>query len=448
MKAQFVVGWIAACFFCGVLQAQVPMVPAWGHVDAFGAGSWYPYSDQMRTRLAFDHATNRLHRTVMDPMTINVFTVQTFDAEGIDLTPADPTTFESRPGYADGLEHDIVRLFADSSKLSAIIHFEVTWDEMRNWNSVQMLNENGEVDLLIGSGSTSMFDMWHDGTGTLVLVADELRSYGLTNWPTGIIPADRASRMAILENSAVLGVAPSIHRIDRTTLTALTPIAVPSNGTAVSGVCLANGTTAFNYATVNTNGTIDLGLADIGSGLVWNTTITIPSGTEPTAYHVDEQGNFWIAFSRIEAGLNAQGLLYGFSPLGDPSPVGSYGRSIDDITSGGSKLFLTGRQPGDMTSTYVAAFSTEFTMGAPGAAHDAMLEPFPNPASQALSINGIKREVERIIVIDATGRSLKELTGPFGTTVNFSIADLAPGAYFVRIEARAGSTTLPFQVSR
>ncbi|HMC97752.1 MAG TPA: T9SS type A sorting domain-containing protein, partial [Flavobacteriales bacterium] len=343
--------------------------------------------------------------------------------------------------------NQIIRLSAINDELAAVVLHDIfgadTFD--LNWSKVQTVN--GEPVWLVGSGSKAMHDMRHDSSGTLVLLTDALRSYSPTGWPIGVIPTDRASRMALLENSLVLGVAPSIARIDRTTLTALTPITVPSSGTAVSGVCQANGNTAFNYATVNTNGTIDLGLADIGSGLVWNTVVTVPSGTEPTAYHVDEQGDFWIAFSHIEAGLSASGLLYGFSPLGAPSPVGSYGRSIDDIASGGAHLFLTGRQAGDMTSTYLAAFSTEFTMGSPSAMPGAMPEPFPNPASQTLSINNVTREVESISVKDAMGRTLKRVAGPFGTTINFSVADLAPGAYFVRLDGRAGTTTLPFQVS-
>ncbi len=432
----------------GPAQSQTPLVPMWAHVDPFGAGSFYPESDQMRTRIAFDLTTDKLYRVIMEGPESGAFIVQPFTPDGVDLTPPEPVSFTVPAATADYHGNQIIRLSAANDELAAIVRHDLLFDDPLdlNWSKIQ--NVNGDPVWLVGSGAKPMRDMQHDTSGTLVLLDDELRSYSSTGWPNGTAPTDRATGMAILENSVVLGVAPSITNIERATLTAQTPIVVPSNGTAIYGACLANGTSAFNYATRNTNGTIDLGLADIGSGLVWNTTISVPSGTEPTAYHVDEQGNFWIAFSRVVAGPTSQGLLYGFSPSGESSPVGSYGRSIDDITSGGSHLFLTGRQSGSMTSTYVAAFTTEFTIGMPGATPCAMLQPFPNPASHTLSLNSISREVERIDVLDATGRILKTLTGPFGTTINFSVADLAPGSYFVRIDGRAGSTTLPFQVSR
>lgn len=431
-----------ACLTGLAVQAQEPLIPLWSHVDPFGAGSSFISPDVLSTRISYDHGTDRIYRSIIG--TWDGYKIQVFDPEGTDLTPSPPVELHGIPP-GDYQVNQIVQLSATNDTLSAIVHGEVSGTDDLNW--LKVLGTDGSPYYLLGTGPTALNDFHRDAIGTLVLTDDELRRYGPSGWPEANIAVSNAESMAVLGDVVVLGVPPLISRIDRNAMTALAPIAVPGLGSASSGVCLANGSSTFNFAALNGNGLMILGLADINSGPIWSTTISIPAQAQPTAYHVDEQGDFWIAVAHNATDIATLGLLYRFDYSGGPYGVNSFSRRIDGIASSGGRLFLTGRQAGSTSDTYLAAFDTDLitSIECEGAVQISLL---PNPASDLLNIRSIAQGTKRVQLMDATGRSLKELTGPFGTTLNFSVADLAPGSYFVRIEGLAGSATLPFQVSR
>lgn len=445
--AAFILAWV--CTTRLSVQAQEPLIPLWLHIDNFGAGSVYPSIDDLSTNLAFDHGTDRIYRSIRLATQWSAYSLQVFDTEGNNLTPSPQSVIQGMPETSDALFTKITRLTARNDTIAAIVRFVslYTPDHSGYYNWLKVLGTDAGHNLLLGTGPTAMNDYHHDAISTLVLTENKLRRYGPTGWPNGSVSTPDAEGMAVLGNDVVLGAPPSITRINRNSMTTLSPIAVPTSGSTAPGICIANGTTAFNYAALHSNGIMDVGLADINSGPIWNTTISIPAEAKPTAYHVDEQGDLWIAVAHNATGLATLGLLYRFHYAGGPYGVNSFNRRIDGITSNDGRLFLTGRQAGSTSDTYLAAFETDLitSIAVDGAVQ---MSVSPNPTKDLLGIRSIPQGAERLHVMDATGRTLKTLSGPFDTTLNFSVADLAPGAYFVRIDGRAGSSTLPFQVSR
>jgi len=405
----------------------------------------------LSTRIAIDHGTGRIYRAVVEPQWSGSYIVEVFDPDGNDLTPSPAVELHGIDFPADAWVTNIIRMAAINDTLSAIVRFHNLYSESEvsdiDMNWLKVLSADGNPIYLVGNGHIATMDVHRDAMGILVLTASKLRRYGLTGWPSVSANVQNAGRMAVVGNEVILGIPPSINRFHRSTLTGLAPIEVPSSGTAVSGTCLPNGSSAFNYAAVNGNGTMDIGLVDINSGLVWNNTITIPSGAEPKAYHVDEFGDMWISFAHYTAELADLGLIYRFHSSIGSYTVNSYSRCIDDITSIGSRLFLTGRVSGTEYSTYLAAFDTDLITGLP-APNTAAMSLYPNPANNTISIQDIDAGIDRISIIDPTGRSLIELTGSFKGVLRFSTADLAPGSYFIRLSGPEGNATLPLQVAR
>lgn len=428
------------------IHAQVPITPLWSHVDAFGAGSWYPDPDVLSTCLAFDHSTGKIHRAITQDPASGTYLVQVFDVNGNDLTPAQPITIQGISGNNDGMVTKVIGISAINDTIAAIVRYDVFGTTSGDMNWLKALLADGSHILLQGSGEATMMDTYKDQSGSLVLVDDELRSCGATNWPNGNSPISGAERMALFGNIVVLGLPPSITRIDRGTMTPLTPIAVPSTGTAITSVCLANTGSAFNYAAVNSNGTMDVGLADSNSGSISSTTMQIPSGAEPTAYHVDELGNFWIAFAHSTSGWADMGLLYRFYQSGGAYSVSTYSRRIDDIASSGNRLLLTGRVTGTQTSTYLAAFDIDLITGVPND-HATSLSISPNPANDLLYLHGTTTWSEGWIT-DATGKTVLSISQAELSSGSISIGDLAVGSYRLSVRNAKDIVQHPLIIAR
>lgn len=416
------------------VRAQVPITPLWSHVDLFGAGFWYPEFDALSTRVAFDPGSEKLYRSIMPDGIGSYCAVQVFDVDGNDISPSPGITFQGLPGNIDGMWTDILRLSAGNDTLAAVIRFGNSY-----WLKVK--EADGSPVLLLGVGSGQLNEFQQDTAGSLLLTSSELRSYGPTGWPNGTAITPNAGRMAVVGSEVFLGAPPSITRIERGTMTPLTPIAVPSTGTAITSVCLANTSSAFNYAAVNNNGTMDVGLADSNIGSVWSTTVPIPSGAEPTAYHVDELGNFWIAFVQ-----NGVGLLYRFYQSGGPFAESSFSRRIDDIASSGNRLFLTGRVEGTTESTYLAAFDIDLITGVPNRPATS-LSASPNPANDRFILHGNTTWTEGWIT-DATGKTVLSITQAELSSGSMAISDLAVGSYRLSVRNAKGTAQLPFVIAR
>lgn len=357
-----------------------------------------------------------------------VYHVQVFDTDGNDLTPTPSLTLHGIDGEYDGRMNQVIRLTAVNDTIAAIVRHGFIYDEtspsLFNW--LKVLGTDGNPYLLLGNGPIAMNDFHRDVQGTLVLTNDELRKYGPANWPDGSIAAPQALGMAVLGNDVVVGAPPSIAHIDRSNLTAFAPIAVPSSGAAGSGICITNGGSTFNYAALNSNGIMDVGLADVNFGSIWSTTIAIPGPAFPTAYHVDAQGDFWIAVAQ-----SGTGLLYRFHFMSGSYGVNSYSRRIDGIASSSSELFLTGRVAGTSSDTYLAAFETDLITGV-ASTEASTLRFYPNPASSELSVDGLAPGTTRLTVTDATGRDVLELNGPFTSSMNISVTEVPNGTYLLR----------------
>lgn len=413
-----------ACLTCLTTRAQEPLTPLWEHVDPFGAGGTYILNDVLSTRIAYDHGTDRIYRSVFR---YGPYRIQVFDRDGVDMTPSPPVEIQGIPPGDYQITH-LVQLAANNDTLAAIVHGDVSFSESNDIHWLKVLGTDGAPYFLLGNGSTPLNAYHQDAMGTLLHTDDELREYGPTNWPNGSIAVPPSLGMAVLGNDVVLGAPPSITHIDRNDLTTLAPVVVPSSGTPTAAICIANGSATFNYAAVNSNGIMDVGLADINAGPIWNTTITLPAQALPTAYHVDEQGDLWIAVAMDATGVATLGLLYRFRYQEGSNVVNSYSRRIDGIASNGSRLFLTGRVAGSTSNTYLAAFDTDLITNVAGTGSSAW-RIHPNPSSTELRVDGLPPGITRLTITDATGRSVLSLGGPFTDPMRIPVGDLPNGTY-------------------
>ena len=428
------------------VHAQEPLTPLWMHVDPYGAGSLLASYDVLATRISYDLGTDRIYRSIIVFNWEGPYKIQVFDPEGNDITPSPAIELHGiLPG--DYQVTQIEKLSATNDTLSAIVHGEFYFNETDDLNWLKVLGTDGSPYLLLGCGSTPLNDYYQDATSTLLLTGDDLRRYGPTNWPDGSIATPPSEGMAVLGNDVVLGAPPSISRIDRSNMTALSPIAVPSSGTAATGICISNGSSTFNYAALNSNGTMDVGLADVNSGVIWSNIISIPAQAQPTAYHVDEQGDLWIAIALNATDVATLGLLYRFHFSGGSYGVNTFSRRIDDITSNGSRLFLTGRVEGSMTDTYLAAFDIDLITGTSNVSADDF-NIYPDPAIDVIRIDGLEPKATRVEISDATGRFVREVKGPFLGSLNIPVSDLTNGAYLLRCSGDDFVTTRHFSVLR
>lgn len=433
---------LALTFVTGLtVHAQEPLTPLWQHIDPFGAGSILCCSDVFYTRLSYDPDSDRLYRSVLQFNLAPIgYRTQVFDTEGNDLTPTTPIALAELP-LADLETTHIVQLSSVNDTLSAIVRYEDYFSTTNDLNWLKVLGTDGSPYYLVGLGPLPLRAFYRDENGTLILTDSELRRYGPTGWPNGSIAVQNGERMAVMGNDVVLGVPPAFSRIDRSTMTSLDPILVPSTGTATSGICIANGATTFNYAALSTNGQMDVGLADISTGPIWSTIISLPSGAQPTAYHVDEQGDFWIAVVQ-----NGVGLLHRFHLTGGPHGVNSFSRRIDGIDSHNGRLFLTGRVTGTTSSTYLAAFDIDVITGVPSE-RVANLSVSPNPANDLLFLHGSTSSTEGWI-LDPTGKTVQRMAQGELSSSSIAIGDLAAGSYRLCVRNAKDVVQLPFVIAR
>lgn len=426
------------------VQAQEPLIPLWQHVDPFGAGSLLASADVLSTRISHDPSTGLIYRAIFVYNGSSFYRIQVFDEEGNDLTPASPIILQGIP-IGDYQAPLVIQLSAANDTLSAIVRGEVYFGTAEEINYLKVQGTDGSPYFLLGCGSTPLNSYHHDANGTLLLMADELRKYSPTNWPDGSITVSQAAGLAVLGNDVLLGAPPSFSRIDRSSMTAASPITVPSSGVAASGMCIANGGSAFNYAALNSNGIMDVGLVDINSGVIWNTTISVPGQARPTAYHIDAQGDFWVAIANNATGVANLGLLYRFHSTSGLYGVNSFSRRIDGIESSNGRLFLTGRQAGSSVATYLAAFDadliTEAQESTPG-----RLQIVPNPSSSEFRLVDVPSGTSRMSITDATGRIVRELKGPFTTAMSVSVSDLPNGTYLLSLFGGDSRSTRSFGV--
>lgn len=417
------------------------------HAQSLITPLWEHQYNSSGTRIAFDGSSDLLYRAATtDPMAGH-FDVQVFTIDGADLTPPEALQFHGVYTLADYTTNEISRLTADQDTLHAVMRYIKEFEPDKNVSWTISMPVNGSKGTLFGSGATRMLDAHHDQLGTLVLLDDELRGYGTTGWTTGSVAVAGAQRMAITEHRAFCGAPPSLMVVDRDAMVLLPSIIVPSSGATAPAALIMNGDSVINYATTNSNNTMDIGALDMDGFLLWSKVITLPGSCRLTSVATDAAGNFWVSVTHSSGGTDHTGYLYGTNTSGAATDLYYFGRSIVDIASSGTRLFLTGGNEFSPISTYVIAFDPGVITSLNEVNKPSAIL-FPNPVRYIVTLQSVSSDVEQIRVIDAAGRSLKELTGPFSTTVNFSVADLAPGSYFVRIEGRAGSTTLPFQVSR
>lgn len=415
-------------------NAQVPLTPAWTHIDAFGAGDWYPYGDVFSTAVAFDPSSGAIYRTITENPSSGDYMVQVFDTDGFAVNSTPPLVFHGVPSTLDAIVTKVDHLSAHDNELMAIVRFSPN-----DW--MKVIDPMGEPVFLVGLENENMVDFHRDASGTIVQSTNTLRTYSSSGWPLGTVQVDEAEDMTVFSGSIVLGLPPEIMHIDRGSLSLLPPILVPANGSATSGLVSANGNSSFNYVALNSNNTLDVGLADVNSGSVWSTTITITAGARLTASHTDELGNFWVATVQ-----NNAALLYRFTYTPGPYAVGNYSRMIDGIASGDGKLFLTGRMAGSSTDTYLAAFDMDMMTGM-SMISSTTLNLSPNPADAHLVVQGINAWVHAWIG-DATGKRIKEISPDELATGHLSVSELAVGSYRLFLRNEHGGAQLPFVITR
>ncbi|MEO8590071.1 MAG: T9SS type A sorting domain-containing protein [Flavobacteriales bacterium] len=424
---------------CGDLSAQVPVLPEWIHQYNYGALPEYTVG-RPHTKLAFDPSSGRLYRTVTHVAQAGIFEVQVFDADGTDLTPTPALSFHGAYTTTDHSTNDIVRLSAMNDTLQAVMHFVSLFVEERNLNWVQYMALDGSKDKLLGSGARPMFDAHRDQLGTLVQLEDELLVHNPSGWQTTTLMTAGARRMVVTPDRIYTGAPPDLTVIDRNTLAPLPPLSIASSGTAVTTDLLLNGN-VLSYVAMIGNNTMDLGATDTTGESIWSEVITLPDSAYVSGIALDVIGDLWVSATRV-----AQGYIYRFDPLGTLTGFYSLGKTIDDITTSGTRIFITGQDADITYGTYVAAFDIGITDGM-SSRDGTRFSIAPNPATSTITINDIAADTELITIVDATGRTIKELRGPFKAMVECSVTDLAPGSYFLHITGPAEKSALPFQVA-
>ncbi len=76
-----------------------------------------------------------------------------------------------------------------------------------------------------------------------------------------------------------------------------------------------------------------------------------------------------------------------------------------------------------------------------------ILQIYPNPASDYITIKTQGSDIESVIITDDTGRMVKQLSGRNPATLNISINDLSAGIYFVRMKTGNQTGTGKFVIT-
>lgn len=431
LVAAFVV--LDLCLYC-----QVPITPIW--IRTLPSSTHDP-------RLALDQQAARLHLAFKGDASDPHTHIRAFTTDGTDIPAPYSELVLGTLSPSFSMVDQPFRLLAASDTLYSVERLQRQNLDYHTiaYRAGSITIDSSSVFNMILDGYTNFpIDIHHDMSGVLIASPTILRSYSTAHWMLARISIPTTDRIAANEQRVYCGRTPELSTIDRQTMTPLAPLVVPSSGTATRTLMTLSGD-VLHYASTNDNLTMDVGAVDTTGTLIWSTMIDLPQATALTGVVKDAWGNTWVSGSRTTP---QSGVVLRFAADGSLSGNYTFGRTIQDMVCSGEQLFLCGWDAEQSSDIYLAAFGTDITTGTADVTSAEPPALFPNPASSTLLISGIAPEVERIQLVDATGRTLRTLNGPFGPKLNLSVAGFAPGAYFVRMDGGTGSSTLSFQVSR
>ncbi len=420
------------------LLGQAAIYPVWTRL--------VPSSSHI-TRLALDQSAERLHLAFQpgpsDPHTH----IRAFHLDGTDVPP--PHTeltiglySNSITGYPYQSDRPL-RLLAQDDSLYFVNHFLQQIDFM-SWYRTGLITLDSSVVFSMHTGADAQVDVWHDQFGDISATPTVIRNCSKRHWLLGRAVVPTSDRIAADEMRIYCGRVPSIAVLDRHQMTLLNPITVPSSGTSTRTLLMLNAD-VIHYASLNSNMTMDVGAVDTTGTVIWSGTLSTTQYTTLSGITLDAFGSMWVAAS--QGGSSPTGLLYRFNTAGTQTGNYLYGRTIDDIVCSGDHVFLSGWDAVDQGMVYLAAFGTDITTSIEFDGTDRM-SISPNPANDLLTIRSIPNGTKRIELLDATGRTVTQLRAPFGTPFNCSVAELAPGSYFIRAAAQTGDAPLRFNIVR
>lgn len=417
-------------------RCQVPISPTWIRVVP---------SSMHETRLALDQQTNHLHLAYGGTQTH----IRAFGTDGTDIPPPFTELVLGTLDPSDEMVDQPLRLLAANDTLyyvEQLVRQSIDYyDFLYRAGSITVDSSSVFNDMAIHPYPyTVLVDILHDPLGELIASLKVLRSFSKAHWMSSLIGIPDTDRITANEYSVYCGRVPNIANVDRASMTLLSPLVVPSSGTSTRTLLMLT-YDVINYASMNSNLTMDIGAVYTTGALIWSSVVNLPQTTTLTGIVGDALGNIWVSGS--QSASPQTGILYRFSVAGAQTGYYGFGRTIDDIACSGDRIFLSGWDSIGSENVYLAAFDIGITTII-ASLDRTRYSVAPNPAADAVTINGVRVDTERITIIDATGRMIKELTGPFNIVIDLSVADLEPGSYFFSISAPNGKRTLPFQVVR
>ncbi|MCC6938676.1 MAG: T9SS type A sorting domain-containing protein [Flavobacteriales bacterium] len=336
------------------------------------------------------------------------------------------------PFYRD----EPLRLLAQSDTLYFIDHYVGQLDDV-SWYRSARITLDSATTFSMHTGGGPQVDVHHDQFGDITVSPTVIRNFSNHHWLMGRAIVPTTDRIAADEMRIYCGRVPNIIALDRSSMTLLSPLVVPSSGSSTRTLLMLTND-VINYASVNSNLTMDIGAVDTAGTVIWSSIVTLPQTTTLTGIVGDALGNVWISGSQSVSPQT--GILYRFNAMGAQTGNYTFGRTIDDIVCSGDTVFLSGWDAVDPTMVYLAAFATDMTT-AIGSYGQGQLRIYPNPASTELRVDGLSPGTSRLTVTDVTGRFVKEVQGPFNGSMSIPVSDLPNGTYVLR-SFGAGPTTM------
>ncbi|MBL0126895.1 MAG: T9SS type A sorting domain-containing protein [Flavobacteriales bacterium] len=420
--------------------AQVPIDPIWSRI--------VPSSSHV-TKLALDHGTDRLHLAFQPAPTDAHTHIRAFNTDGSDVPPPYteltlgtllPATYTTGyPLYSDGP----LRLLAQSDTLYSIDHYLDQLDGV-SWYRSARIAVDSATTFSMHTGSGPQVDVHHDQFGDITVSPTVIRNFSNHHWLMGRAIVPTTDRIAADESRIYCGRVPNITTMDRSSMTLLSPLVVPSSGSSTRTLIMLTND-VINYASVNSNLTMDIGAVDTTGALLWSAVVNLPGTTSLTGIVGDAHGNVWVSGSQNTSPQS--GVVYRFSSSGAQTGNYLFGRTIDDIVCSGDTVFLSGWDAVDPTMVYLAAFATDMTT-AIGADGRSQLRIYPNPASTEIRVDGLSPGTSRLIIADVAGRFVKEVMGPFSGSMSIPVTDLPNGTYVLRCSGAGATAIRSFSVLR
>ncbi|MEO8590069.1 MAG: T9SS type A sorting domain-containing protein [Flavobacteriales bacterium] len=417
------------CLLGQCAQAQVPLVPSWTQLGGTGSGG--------TSKVAWDAVTQKIlwgysEQNYDQPL-------RQFDLAGTDMTPEPQLILPSVDNAPDA--HSILRkLAAHDDTLDVINYFsDETLDQTNTITTGLAMALTGGALRAKNLRNSAVTDLVRDSVGSVMVLGTSIRTLAASGWPQGSVTVPISDRIAMSLDRIYCGQPPNFTVLDRATLTLLSPLTVPMSGTPTQTFLILQGDVLY-YAVRTVANYLHQGAVNLNGALMWSTSIHLLSGSHITGFVIDAAGSSWVSTGEF-------GRLYGTNATGTLADMRTFGATIDDIATDGSHLILTGKDQDNASLAYLAVFDAPLVTGV-RSLNSTTMTLTPNPARDLVTLQGLPIDVTGIKLIDATGRSLKELTGPFTSTLNLSVTDLAPGSYFFHISGPAEKSTLPFQVAR